>query len=222
MRWYQRAAENGHIKAMHNLAVLSITGNGRSSNYLTAAKWFTAAAEHGLRDSQYNLGILYERGLGVAKSPEQAYLWFTLAAKQGDAKAVQKRDELAGELTTAELQDAELQAAKWTPAKTDEAANDKAPEPPVEQAQHVEPAILPKAPDAQLMKASWTTEVAPVDSIVAEAQRLLRKLGYQPGPVDGILGPRTLAAIRTFEQKAGIPSRGRVTQTLVAKMAFAL
>ncbi len=222
MRWYERAAEHGNIKAMHNLAVLSINGSLRTSNYLTAAKWFAAAAEHGLRDSQYNLGVLYERGLGVPKDAEKSYEWFTLAADQGDAKAVEKRDQLEGQLTAAQLDGAERFVAKWTPAKIDQAANGTAPEPPVREAQHVDPVITPKTPSAQLMKASWTTEVTAMDSIVADAQRLLRKLGYRPGPVDGILGPRTIAAIRTFEEKAGLPASGRPTKALVSKMASAL
>jgi peptidoglycan hydrolase-like protein with peptidoglycan-binding domain len=40
--------------------------------------------------------------------------------------------------------------------------------------------------------------------------------------VDGIAGPRTLAAIRAFEQSIGLPVTGRVTQALIARMAFAL
>jgi hypothetical protein len=35
---------------------------------------------------------------------------------------------------------------------------------------------------------------------VAAAQTLLKKRGHDPGPIDGILGPRTAAAIRAFQR----------------------
>lgn len=218
--WYSRAAEKGHVKAMHNLAVLSVTG-GKSANYLTAAKWFAMAAERGLRDSQYNLGILYERGLGVTKDAVKAYQWFAIASRQGDANAATKRDELAANLPAPDARMAEVSVAGWTATKTDEIVNGTAPEPPVEQASRAQPVIQPRTPSAQLIQASWKTEIAAQDAIVAEAQQLLGKLGYRPGRADGILGPKTIAAIRQFERKTGLPSTGRVSQMLVAKLAFA-
>jgi len=35
---------------------------------------------------------------------------------------------------------------------------------------------------------------------VRELQRLLAKAGHNPGPIDGIFGPRTLSAVRTFQK----------------------
>lgn len=56
--------------------------------------------------------------------------------------------------------------------------------------------------------------------LIAEAQRLLRQRGYDPGPVDGVPGPRTQAAIRSFQRQAGVPDTGEVTESLIVKMAF--
>jgi localization factor PodJL len=225
MSWYEQAANNGHIKAMHNLAVLSVSGNARSANYVTAAKWFTQAAEHGLRDSQYNLGVLYERGLGVAKDLAVAYVWFSLAANQGDIKGAEKRDEVAAKLSGVDLMVGDRRIVSWSAAKADEAANGEAPEPPADQAHHIEPVIVPKGPstpEPQLMQSSWSTEVTPINATIAEAQRLLAKLGYRPGPADGIPGPRTTAAIRAFEKRIGWPSTGEATKALLEKMAIAI
>jgi hypothetical protein len=222
MVWYRRAAENGHVKAMHNLAVLSVIGDRRSANYLTAANWFSKAAEHGLKDSQFNLGVLYERGLGVSKDPAQAYRWFALAAKQGDDKAAGKRDLLAAELTAEELSAQGREMTAWTALEFDTEANSKAPEPPVEPASRRQAAVKPRTPAPQPIKAAWSTQLTTIDEIAAEGQRLLLKLGYSVGQVDGIVGPRTAAAIRAFEQKIGAPATGRLTEALVAKMAFAL
>ncbi len=45
---------------------------------------------------------------------------------------------------------------------------------------------------------------------VAELQRLLGQLGFDPHWVDGILGPRTDRAIRQFQQNVGLPDDGVV------------
>ena len=221
MIWYERAAEKGHVKAMHNLAVLSINGSGKSANYVTAAKWFAKAAEHGLRDSQYNLGILHERGLGVEKDAAKAYQWFAIAAERGDTNAAQKRDDIARTLTDAERMTADSALSGWVTSPVDEAVNRAAPEPPLDEVRQVEAVIQPKAPSVQLMKTAWSTEIASRDNLIAEAQRLLSGLGYKPGPADGIIGPRTLAAIREFEKRIGMRATGQLNEALLAKMAFA-
>ncbi len=50
-------------------------------------------------------------------------------------------------------------------------------------------------------------ESAP-SATVAEAQRLLTAIGYQPGPVDGIFGPRTGAALQAFQTDSGLLATG--------------
>ncbi len=45
---------------------------------------------------------------------------------------------------------------------------------------------------------------------VAELQRLLGQLGFDPHWVDGVLGPRTDRAIRQFQQNVGLPDDGVV------------
>jgi hypothetical protein len=47
---------------------------------------------------------------------------------------------------------------------------------------------------------------------VRDVQRRLRQLGYRPGPVDGLFGPRTEAAARWFQYKHGLPTTGRVNR----------
>jgi DNA invertase Pin-like site-specific DNA recombinase len=50
-----------------------------------------------------------------------------------------------------------------------------------------------------------TGYVLPAGSARVRAlQRMLRKLGYRPGPVDGRFGPRTAAAVGWFEYKHGL------------------
>jgi peptidoglycan hydrolase-like protein with peptidoglycan-binding domain len=51
---------------------------------------------------------------------------------------------------------------------------------------------------------------------VRDVQRRLVQLGYRPGPVDGLFGPRTRAAVRWFQYKHGLPTPGRVNRSTLA------
>ena len=50
---------------------------------------------------------------------------------------------------------------------------------------------------------------------VREVQRRLRRLGYATGPVDGIYGRRTRAAVAWFQHKHGLPRTGRASVNTV-------
>ena len=53
---------------------------------------------------------------------------------------------------------------------------------------------------------------------VAEAQRLLVALGYHPGPADGVMRPRTRAALSAFQRTASLPVNGRMTRRVVQRL----
>ncbi len=50
--------------------------------------------------------------------------------------------------------------------------------------------------------------------LVAGTQSGLKRMGYDPGPVDGILGPRTRAAIRAYQKDHRLPVDERPTRAL--------
>jgi hypothetical protein len=51
---------------------------------------------------------------------------------------------------------------------------------------------------------------------VAQLQRLLAALGYNPGFADGIWGPQTAAALHAYQQDAGLPVSDVVSDELIA------
>jgi peptidoglycan hydrolase-like protein with peptidoglycan-binding domain/DNA invertase Pin-like site-specific DNA recombinase len=51
---------------------------------------------------------------------------------------------------------------------------------------------------------------------VREVQRTLVQLGYRPGPIDGLFGPRTRASTLWFQYKHGLPTTGRVNRPTLA------
>ena len=56
---------------------------------------------------------------------------------------------------------------------------------------------------------------------VADLQRRLAAMGYDPGPIDGRYGPRTAAAVRAFQQSAGIAVDGVAGPQTQASLAGA-
>ncbi len=53
---------------------------------------------------------------------------------------------------------------------------------------------------------------------VIRCQHLLSRLGYQPGPLDGLLGRRTAGAIKAAERRAGLRATGKVSGVLLADL----
>ncbi len=88
------AAENGDVKAMHNLGVYLFRGEGGPQDLTGAAQWFGKAAAAGVVESQYNLGLLYQSGSGLPKDPVRARAWFERAAAKGDAQARKALSEM--------------------------------------------------------------------------------------------------------------------------------
>ncbi|WP_366655630.1 peptidoglycan-binding domain-containing protein [Fodinicurvata sp. EGI_FJ10296] len=53
---------------------------------------------------------------------------------------------------------------------------------------------------------------------VATVQQALNDRGYDAGPADGVLGPTTRTAIRTYQSDAGMDPTGRVSAELLARL----
>lgn len=49
---------------------------------------------------------------------------------------------------------------------------------------------------------------------VRTAQQVLKRLGYEPGPMDGVFGPATFASIESFQENAGMKVRGLLTHDM--------
>jgi peptidoglycan hydrolase-like protein with peptidoglycan-binding domain len=66
--------------------------------------------------------------------------------------------------------------------------------------------------------AGTTTRSVQPDKTVRQAQTLLKELGYDPGPADGLLGNRTVQAIREYQKAAGLPVDGKVSARLMQSL----
>ena len=61
-----------------------------------------------------------------------------------------------------------------------------------------------------------TNTNTPARQKIARIQRQLQSLGYSPGPADGIMGPKTRAAIKAFQEKQGLEVTGNISEDLNA------
>lgn len=87
-KWYNKAAANGNVEAMHNIAVIyQDGGSGVTANFEEALKWYHKAAEKGFVSSQLNLGIIYQNGEKVKQDFAEALKWYNKAAEQNSAAA---------------------------------------------------------------------------------------------------------------------------------------
>ena len=209
--WYQRAAENGNIKAMHNLAVIYAEGGLGMPDFTQASRWFVRAADHGLKDSQYNLAILYARGMGVKQDLLQSYKWFAIAARHGDQGAISKRDEVLSVLNRSQQKTAKSLVENWTVKKAPPTANKLADIPDEWKI---------KAPEAVTASATQAKGISVGPEMIAKTQSMLGALGYNAGPADGQVGPRTRTAIRNFQEVAGLPVTGKIDAALLEALSL--
>ncbi len=196
--WYLKAAEAGNVIAMHNLAVLHAEGKiGGEPDMATAFNWFRKAAEYGVRDSQVNAGILYTNGVDEeGQNLVEAYKWFAVAAKAGDSDASGKRDVIANAMRPDQLEQARAESELWKPKKPDPEANSVS---------------IPDSWKTGTTSTAGTSE----QELISNAQTLLARLGFDPGPADGLMGAKTRNAIMAFQQRSGLKVDGKVSRELM-------
>jgi hypothetical protein len=93
----------------------------------------------------------------------------------------------------------------------------------VPQSSAVERAAPPPPPAPAMEPVAATPPAAPAAAPasadeVREAQTRLRSLGLNPGPVDGVAGPATVAAVRRYQQTKSQEPSGIIDRDLLARL----
>jgi hypothetical protein len=57
---------------------------------------------------------------------------------------------------------------------------------------------------------------------VKEAQQALRDKGHNPGPIDGMMGPRTREALKSFQSASGLENTGTLNAATAEKLGVDL
>lgn len=208
--WFAKGAEAGNAGAQYHLA-LGYAGNDQ---YDEALRWMEIAARKGHADAQYLTGEFYQIGRGTAANTAWATRWFGKAAAQGVARA-QYMLGLAYAAPSGAPRD--IDTAYYWLSVASANGDDRAPE----YRDKVGGLLTAAQRDAVARKAAeWqptTAQAAAVDDrpSLVFVQYALSEAGYDPGPVDGLMGPRTGKAIARYRQRHGIDGGSAVNEALL-------
>jgi peptidoglycan hydrolase-like protein with peptidoglycan-binding domain len=166
--------------------------NYEQQQYREAIQEFRELARGGDADAHYMLGRMNEAGNGTPQNFVEAHKWYNLAASRGHRHAADARNAVAERMTTQQIAEAQRAARGWQP--------EEAPAPQ---------ATSPSRPDVETLSDREG---------VAEIQRELNRLGYDAGPVDGLMGTRTRNAIRQYQSDVDIAVNGHATSDLLKRL----
>ena len=114
VKWFLKAAKQEYVYAQYNLGFMYYYGKGLARDTNEAAKWFRKAAEQGHTNAQYYMGLMYYKGEGVLQDYVKAHMWLNLAAAQNYDRAIEKRNEIAQNMTANQIADAQNQVREWS------------------------------------------------------------------------------------------------------------
>jgi len=207
-----RLAREDHGPSQSRFGVLFDRGDGVGRDGRQALTWYRVAASQGRARAAHRLAAFFERGAAGRPDPVRAYHYFNVAASRGDIRAANERARLAKTLGSEGVLRAQA-LARFAPFAADEAAEPKR-------------VATTGTADAAPPRAGTGKVAGPGPSIdpatVAQIQRSLSMLGYDPGPADGQMGPRTRTAIAAYQRSAGLAADGRPTEGLAAHLQGAL
>lgn len=201
--WIERAAEGGSPSGQALLAVLYLNGEGVAPDMAQAAAWFRRAAENGNVDGMNGYASMLMSGHGVAADPAEALRYFERAAAGGSAQAHLNLAKIYhhGAGVRADRARAIGHYRKARERGLAEAATALA-------ALEAETGSSPST-------AAPSTSSQASRSMVAQVQRHLKALGYDPGADDGLMGLRTRKALRLFKANANLPEDATIDRTTV-------
>lgn len=96
--WAGKAADQGDISAMLELADFYLEGKEGAPDNQLAAQWYRKAALKKNAKAQFMLARLYENGTGVPQDDIQAYVYYSLAHHGGFGQARSAAEKIAGRM----------------------------------------------------------------------------------------------------------------------------
>lgn len=165
-----------------------------TGNYASAYQEYKPSAEAGNSVAQFMMGRMYAEGLGVDQDKTTAYMWFDLSASNGNNRAIAARDSVAAFMDSDEIDHARDLATAWRANRTAPSTSSVA------------------AP----VMATFTPSSAPYS--LSNVQVALSDLGYVVGTPDGVIGPKSRAAIRAYQADSGLPTSGEPSRALYEKL----
>jgi localization factor PodJL len=192
-------------------------GLGVKQDDTLAFFWYQSAAEQGNARAQHNLATAYADGKGTSQDFATAAKWFEKAAAAGIPEsqfylgALYERGMGVGRDLPRALAMYRLAANQGNKEAAERVAALGAL-PGVGKGSDV--TSTPVAVAAVAVKGA-----APLPrATVAEIQRLLARLDFDPGSADGVMGKKTVDAISAYQTMAGMPTDGKPSAELLDEL----
>ena len=230
IEWYRKAIAANLPAAKHNLALLLRDGKGAPRDGKEAVELLRSAARQGMAASMFTLGDIHERGDAAPKDAAAALAWFAITAEferqtNGGGEtalaktASQRSQTLQRILTPAELERAQ-QLGQAEFKLIVEALSPPKPAPVIlAPAGPVVGAPDPAPPAADIDPPGWPKAANDQIRVIQQALFDLKFLSERP---DGVIGPMTRAAIRSFQRGTTMRETGEPTRDVYVALKESL
>ena len=198
---YQTAAEAGGAYGQFMLANMYLAGEGVKRDPRQYLNWMQQSAENGYAPANYLMGMAY-----ITCNPPEAARYFEAAAKEEHGAAMHMLGLMYASGVGVAQSDRE--ALRWFRLARAQGI-------PVEDRFLSEAGVQAYTKEIQQRSAKARQAVLARQNMVREIQQRLTDLGYAPGPVDGLFGGKTRAAIQAFQRDKGLEPDGLATDTIL-------
>lgn len=220
-QYLEQASIQGYSEAQYRLAQMYENGHGRKRDSQLAFFWYDSAATRGSIPAAARLGVLYAEGVGTGKDYMRAAYWLRRAADAGDADS---------QFALGYLYDRGLgvsaspdEARRWWQQAADK-GNSRAQarldgrdvKPPFVTAGSSNVSVAPSS--SETADTTMPSSETPSVTDIAEIQRLLRLLAFDPGNTDGKVTQDTTDAISNYQRIAGLKTDGKPSAELLTSL----
>ncbi len=214
-QWLNIAVDRGEPRAQYIAGVNRLTGTGVSQDLEQANAYFAAAALQDHPRAQFELAESFANGRGVNQDLAWAARWYGKSARQGLPEAQFAYGVF--QATGRGLPKNKILGYSWITlaARGGHAEAERVRSAMARQLTPAQRAVADNR--AAAFRAGPTPRLADKPT-VAYLQYRLNGMGYQAGPVDGVMGPRTRNAIASFQGKHGMASDGTISSDLLSQV----
>jgi TPR repeat protein len=205
---YRTAAEAGGAHGQFMLANMYLAGEGVKRSPKQYLHWMQASADNGYPQANYLMGMAY-----LPCNPGRAEAYLKTAADGEHGAAMHLLGLMYASGTGVEQSDRE--ALRWFRLARAQGI-------PVEERFLSESGVRAYAAQLERQADQNRRAAQARRKMVREIQQRLTDLGYTPGPVDGLFGGKTQAAIEAFQRDRRLAPDGRATQELLEALRRSL